>query len=81
MEILFKYSGLDWLSMVFSLCAMLLLGSKIKWGFLFFIIANIIMIAVSILMIESVALTVGNSVFLVTNLRGFLRWNSENQKT
>lgn len=63
MEILFKYYGFDWLSMVFSLCAMLMLGNKIKWGFLFFIVANMIMIAVSILMLESIAIMVGNSVF------------------
>lgn len=77
MEMLFKYYGFDWLSMVFSLCAMLMLGNKIKWGFLFFIVANIIMIAVSILMLESIALMVGNSVFLATNLRGFYCWNKE----
>ncbi|MDY0904530.1 hypothetical protein [Pedobacter sp. CFBP9032] len=76
MEILLKYHGLDWLSMLLSFGAMLLLGNKVKWGFVFFILANITMIVVSYLMIGSIALVVGNAIFLVTNIRGFTKWNT-----
>jgi hypothetical protein len=33
---LLKFYGLDWLAMVLSVIAMVLLGNKVKWGFTFF---------------------------------------------
>lgn len=75
-DILFKYYGLDWLSMILSITAMILIGNKLKLGFIFFITANITMILVSYLMIHSLALVVGNLIFLVTNTRGFLKWKT-----
>jgi hypothetical protein len=77
MEIIFKYYGLDWLSMILSICAMILLGNKAKGGFIFFILANITMMAVSYFLLQSLALFLGNLIFLVTNFRGFKKWNAE----
>lgn len=77
-DVLFKYYALDWLSMILSINAMILIGNKSRLGFIFFIAANITMILVSFLMIHSLALVVGNFIFLVTNTRGFLRWKTNN---
>jgi hypothetical protein len=72
---LLKYYGLDWLAMIMSLIAMLLLGNKVKWGFISFMFANAAWIALGIILLHSYALVIGNTIFLVTNTRGFLKWN------
>lgn len=72
---LFKYYGLDWLAMVLSVAAMILLGNKMKWGFVFFLIANVTWLVLSVLILKSWAIAIGNSIFLITNLRGFIKWN------
>ncbi len=78
---LFKYYGLDWLAMLLSLLAMILLGNKIKWGFVLFMLANITWILLGFLLLNSYAIALGNFIFLITNTRGFLKWNSEKTKT
>ena len=77
MEILFKYYGIDWLSMLFSIVAMVLLGNKTKWGFILFAFANLTMIVMAFYLLQSIALVAGNAIFLITNTRGFLKWNAE----
>lgn len=77
---IFKCYGLDLLSMILSFGAMLLLGNKIKWGFIFFVLANITMIAVSYFMLQSFALIVGNTIFLITNTRGVIKWNADKKR-
>jgi hypothetical protein len=74
---LLKYYGLDWLAMLLSVVAMLLLGNKVKWGFTLFMLANITWILLGFLLLNSFAIVLGNSIFLITNTRGFLKWNSE----
>ncbi len=75
MSELFKYFGLDWMAMIMSVIAMLLLGNKVKWGFVSFMIANIAWIILGILLLHSYAIVIGNSIFLITNTRGFIKWN------
>jgi hypothetical protein len=77
---LFKYYGLDWLAMIMSVIAMLLLGNKVKWGFVSFMIANIAWIALGIALLHSYALVIGNSIFLITNTRGFIKWNQSQKQ-
>lgn len=72
---LFKYYGLDWMAMIMSAIAMILLGNKIKWGFVSFMFANAAWIALGVLLLHSYALVIGNSIFLFTNTRGFIKWN------
>ena len=74
---IFKYYGLDWAAMVLSVIAMVLLGNKMKWGFVFFMTANITWIALGILLLNSWAIAIGNAIFLITNLRGFIKWNKQ----
>lgn len=71
----FKYYGLDWAAMGLSVIAMILLGNKMKWGFVFFLVANLTWIVLAVVILNSWAIAIGNSIFLVTNLRGFLKWN------
>ena len=77
---IFKYYGLDWLSMIFSLIAMILLSSKIKWGFVSFMFANFTWILLGLFLLNSYAIVLGNIVFLITNTRGFIKWNSQPSK-
>lgn len=74
---IFKYYGLDWLAMLLSVLAMILLGNKIKWGFILFILANTTWILLGLVLLNSYAIVIGNIIFLVTNTRGFLKWNAE----
>lgn len=75
---IFKYYGLDWIAMLLSVIAMVLLGNKVKWGFAFFMLANVTWILLGFLLLNSYAIVLGNIVFLITNTRGFIKWNSEN---
>ena len=74
---LFKYFGLDWLAMLLSVIAMILLGNKVKWGFTLFMLANITWILLGFLLLHSYAIVLGNIIFLITNTRGFIKWNAE----
>jgi endonuclease/exonuclease/phosphatase (EEP) superfamily protein YafD len=74
---LLKYYGLDWLAMVLSVVAMVLLGNKVKWGFTFFMFANLTWILLGFFLLNSYAIVLGNVVFLITNTRGFLKWNAD----
>ncbi len=74
---LLKYYGLDWIAMLLSVVAMILLGNKVKWGFTLFMLANITWILLGFLLLHSYAIVLGNIIFLITNTRGFLKWNAE----
>ena len=74
---LLKYYGLDWLAMLLSVIAMILLGNKVKWGFTFFISANLTWILLGFFLLHSYAIVLGNIIFLITNTRGFLKWNAD----
>lgn len=74
---LLKYYGLDWIAMLLSVIAMILLGNKVKWGFTFFMLANVTWILLGLILLKSYAIVLGNLIFLITNTRGFLKWSSE----
>jgi hypothetical protein len=77
---LFKYYGLDYVAMIMSLIAMLLLGNKVKWGFVSFMFANAAWITLGVILLHSYALIIGNTIFLITNTRGFIKWNQTKNK-
>lgn len=76
MDLIFKYYAIDWVAMALSLYAVYLLGNKNKWGFVSFIISNVLWVVVGFMM-ESYAVSVGNFVFLLMNSRGLLKWVKE----
>lgn len=74
MDHLFNYYGLDWLAMSLSLLAVWMLGNKNKFGFLVFVAANAVWVALGLTLIHSYGIVVGNLFFLVSNARGFANW-------
>lgn len=80
MDHLFNYYGLDWLAMSLSLLAVWMLGNKNKIGFLVFVAANAIWVALGLTLIHSYGIVVGNLFFLVSNARGFVNWWKEERK-
>jgi hypothetical protein len=70
--------GLDWAAMAFSLSALYLIGRKKPAGFLCFVTANLCWIAVGWLT-SSVAISCGNVLFLVLNVRGYHGWTNARQ--
>ncbi len=79
MEIFLKYYALDWLAMALSLLAVYLLGNKNKLGFISFSIANAIWVFLGFVLMHSLGIGVGNVVFLIMNIRGFISWNNKAQ--
>jgi len=77
MEIFLKYYTLDWLAMALSLLAVYLLGNKNKIGFISFSIANVLWIFLGFFLINSLGIAIGNLVFLIMNIRGFISWNKQ----
>jgi hypothetical protein len=83
MEIFLKYFALDWLAMGLSLLAVYLLGNKNKFGFISFVLANLLWIILGFTLINSLGIALGNVVFLIMNIRGYMSWNktTENEKS
>lgn len=77
MSVIGPYFGLDWIGMALSLYSVYLLGNKNKKGFIVYIIANIIWMALGIFFMSSVGLLIGNIAFLLINIRGYLQWNHQ----
>ena len=79
MELFLRYYTLDWLAMALSLLAVYLLGNKNKYGFISFSIANTLWIYLGLFLMNSLGIGIGNIVFLIMNVRGFISWNKKNQ--
>ncbi len=69
------WHGLDWLAMGFSLAALYLLGQKNPLGFISFMVANVCWIGIAVFT-DSLAILLGNMLFMLFNLRGFLAWKN-----
>jgi hypothetical protein len=69
------YYYLDWLEMSLSLLTVGLLGSKSRWGFACFVVANLTWLVVGSIA-GSYGIVLGNVAFLVMNTRGFFRWKA-----
>ena len=65
--------GLDWGAMIFSLLALHLIGRRNRAGFLSFIAANVCWVSIGWLTM-SLAIMVGNILFVILNLRGYRNW-------
>ena len=71
---MFKYYGLDWLGMGLALLAVYLLGNRNKFGFISFIGSNAIFVYLGATLMNSWGVAIGNAIFLIMNIRGFIRW-------
>ena len=74
MDNLFQYYLIDWLGMVLCLVSVYMLGNKNRWGFIVFAISNVIWIYLGLAMMSSIGMAAGNFVFMIINIRGFVRW-------
>ena len=81
MDVYLKYYGLDWLAMAASLFAVYLIGNKNRLGFISYILANVLWIYLGVFKMQSFGISVGNVFFLMMNLRGFLKWKKDKNKT
>lgn len=66
---------LDWIALGTSFLAVYLLGSKNRWGFLSFMVSNVLWISVGT-MANSLGILVGNLAFFGMNARGFWKWKA-----
>ena len=78
MELFLKYYTLDWVATALSLWAVYLLGNKNKLGFISFSMANVLWIFLGFFLMNSLGIGIGNIVFLIMNIRGFISWNKKN---
>lgn len=76
MNSVFEYYLLDWFGIGLSLLSMYMLGNKNKWGFLVFAASNVVWIYLGLVPMESIGMALGNLIFLVINIRGFLSWTA-----
>ena len=67
--------GADWLAMLASVTALVLLGRKSRWGFVSFMVANVAWILCGYLL-PSIPIVLGNMVFFCLNMRGFRAWTT-----
>jgi nicotinamide riboside transporter PnuC len=76
MESLWKYYGIDWAGITFSMVATYYLGKKRKRGFLIGMVGNIAFVAFGVLA-QSAANIVANGIYFFLNARGWWNWKAE----
>ena len=64
---------IDWIATICSLVAAYLIGNQQRNGFLLFMFGNLAWIIIGGLS-KSLAIIVGNVLFLLLNLRGYQQW-------
>jgi fatty-acid desaturase len=77
MSAFLNYYGADWAAMALSLTAVYLLGNQARIGFLVFALANVVWVFLGTFWMNSLGIAIGNTAFLVMNLRGYLRWTAK----
>lgn len=77
MDSIFAHYAIDWLAMALSLYAAYLLGNKKKIGFVIFAVSNVFWIILGAFFMSSYGMAIGNFVFFLINVRGFIEWNKE----
>lgn len=75
METLWKYYGLDWIGISFSMLATYYLANKRKRGFLIAMIGNLAFVGFGILA-QSAANVLANGMYFLLNARGWLNWRA-----
>ena len=75
-EILLKYHGIDWIAMIMTFLALYYLGEKRRFGFIFGILASISWLTFGVL-VDSIANIIANVIFIVLNLRGYVKWKEQ----
>jgi len=71
--LLIKYYGVDWLATIMSFLFVYNIGNRRRHAFVFGIIANFSWMTFGF-MTGSIANVMANIVFVVLNIRGYLKW-------
>lgn len=74
LELLTKYYGIDWITILSSFLFMYYIGNKKRRGFIFGFIGSVAGLIFSI-MVQSIANIIASSIFIILNIRGYLLWN------
>ena len=72
-HMLLRYDGADWIAAACSLTSIILLGSKRRVGFVFYVAACLAGLFFTVLA-RSFPMAVVNLVLIAAGIRGFLRW-------
>ena len=81
MDNIFEHYGVDWFAMIINLYAAYLLGNNRKFGFILFAISNIFWILLGITTMSSYGMAVGNFVFFLINVIGYIKWSKAASET
>ena len=68
-----EFYGVDWIAMMLTLTAIYMLGNKSRGGFITMMGGNTCWVLLGVLT-GSLGLIAANIVFLIMNLRGFVKW-------
>jgi hypothetical protein len=80
MEHLLRHYGVDWLAITLTMLALYRLGNKKRDGFVFAMASNLAWTGFALL-VMSVAALLANAVFLALNIRGWIRWGSDESRS
>jgi nicotinamide riboside transporter PnuC len=75
-ESLWRYYGVDWVGILFSMLSTFYLGKKRKRGFLIGMAGNLAFMAFGV-MAQSAANIVANGIYFLLNARGWWKWKEE----
>jgi nicotinamide riboside transporter PnuC len=75
-ESLWRYHGVDWVGICFSMLSTYYLGKKRKRGFILGMIGNVAFVVFGV-MAGSAANVVANGTYLILNARGWWKWKEE----
>lgn len=71
-----QYYATDWLAMGTTMIWLYMMGNKQRLGFIFSIMASVFWLLFGWLN-HSIASVLANSMFIVLNIRGYIKWESD----
>lgn len=78
-DCIFKYYGVDWLAVIFTMIQLYLLGRKNIYGFVYGIIASFFWMAFAF-QVGSIANIIANCFFFFINVKGMNTWKAEEKQ-
>ncbi|KXX67057.1 hypothetical protein AVL50_29230 [Flammeovirga sp. SJP92] len=58
-----------------------MLGNKNQWGFIIFALSNIVWVYLGLFPMNSLGTAIGNAIFFIINIRGFINWYKQQPET
>lgn len=76
----FQHYGLDWIAMSLTFIAIYSLGNKLRHGFVIMMAGNACWIILGF-KFESLGMILANVVFFAMNVRGFMKWSRNAERS